>query len=92
MVQRVRVGDTVQVVSESADIERQMPKTVTRIDETRERIRVEFEGPEQGEYAVWVEPDGSNQAVYVHPDSGDQPQGEVEVLRLVWPGDRQLEI
>ena len=90
LVQRFRVGDKVQVTSSRANVERQSPKTVKRIEAETGKILVEADGPQGGQNAFWVDVEGNSEMVFIDSDGDEQSQGPVELARLVWPGDRPI--
>jgi hypothetical protein len=90
LAQRLQVGDKLQLKGERSDVTRQKPKQVTRVDCRPDEVRVEAEGPEGGQYAFTVDSDDNSKAIFIDPETGEEPQGSVELARLVWPGDREI--
>jgi|GEM_PF-4631558 len=92
LAERLRVGDNVQWKGTASDVGRQRPKKVTRIEHGDGSIKVFGVGPDDGRYWFEVSELGDSKAVFVDPEKGEEPKGEVEIARLVWPGEGYISV
>jgi len=86
LARRLEVGDSVVWVGEYAlphAGNKAHPKTVTRIDQREDWIRVYGEGIQGGQHYFQVDHEEESEAIFLDPETGEESNGRVVLARLV---------
>ncbi|GGI95221.1 hypothetical protein GCM10008995_01740 [Halobellus salinus] len=87
LAKRLEVDDRIILKAVKAEVENQTPKTVTSVQNREDKVRVEVEGPQGGEYAFEVDRDGNHTAYHIHTDGNDEDRGPLGTVKLVWTSE-----